>query len=850
MEINYWAGTDVGRKRSDNEDNFLIDKRLKLFIVADGMGGHASGEVASAMAVHEIRDVINRERDIFDTYDDDDPKSHVEVCTLLEYAVHHACAQIFHKARREPEKRGMGTTLVALLFIGDRGFIAYVGDSRIYLLRGGIVYQLTEDHSLRNELIRMGKITAEEFETSPYANLKNAMTRAVGVYESVEVDTLDFDVIPGDSFMLCSDGLYEYLSDDDIANTIGLPELREVPGMLIDSANKRGGKDNITAVVVQVAGDDNDQDRAAELNFTLDILKTVPLFRELSYQQLVRVINLSKQSVIEEDDRLFEEGEPGQELLVLLRGRVELYREGVAVAEVGGGAHLGEMSLIDSEARSATAIVTEPGKLLSIQRDDFYNVLRREPALAVKLLWSFVRVLADRLRQTTADLATARTAPPQVPDLTDLTDLAEVAARNSGMLDSLLDPDDEDEDDENSLENRRTLISTSMPSFTPPSTAPASAPQQPAIDPRRTLISTTTSNVAPSESEPEPEPDAARPREGASLSGAITTQTAIAPAPTAPESGGTVVGPPPGPTDPTPLRGNTMPVPVVPPEPAPEAKGSRRSRRHATIPQLPTPSAPGVPTPAPEAVAPTGSAPISTAPPPGGTAPSPMPPSPAAGSGPMPVAPPPAKASSGPAPAAPVPDGDGSGPIPVRTGNTASGPVPTPPQDSAAASANPAPAVTPPPAPAAAAAEPPPPPKSTRPPVVGTPNGSRPTPPPIAPPVGNGKTSPPPVPSSKGTDAPAVPPPPKTSDGAAVPPPPPVGPGSSTTPPLRGDTQPTPTDSAESDAPKRPATRAVTAAPQATPGVATPPSVPPSRTSPPPPPPSTDDDSSDSGSST
>ena len=233
MEIKYWAGTDVGRKRSDNEDNFLIDKRLKLFVVADGMGGHASGEVASAVAVHGIRDVIDRERDILDSYDDDDPKCHVEVCTLLEYAVHHTCESIFHKARREPEKRGMGTTLVALLIIGARGFIAYVGDSRIYLLRGGIVYQLTEDHSLRNELIRLGKITADEFERSPYANLKNAMTRAVGVYESVEVDTLDFDIIPGDAFLLCSDGLYEYLSEEDIAHAIGLPQIREVPGLPI-----------------------------------------------------------------------------------------------------------------------------------------------------------------------------------------------------------------------------------------------------------------------------------------------------------------------------------------------------------------------------------------------------------------------------------------------------------------------------------------------------------------------------------------------------------------------------------------------------------------------------------------
>ncbi|MEX1364074.1 MAG: cyclic nucleotide-binding domain-containing protein, partial [Nannocystaceae bacterium] len=513
MEIKYWAGTDVGRKRTENEDNFLIDKRLRLFVVADGMGGHASGEIASAMAVHGIREIIDRERDIVDTYDDEDPKSHVEVCTLLEFAVHHTCAQIFHKARREPEKRGMGTTLIVLLFIGDRGFIAYVGDSRIYLLRGGIVYQLTEDHSLRNELIRMGKITADEFESSPYANLKNAMTRAVGVYESVEVDTLDFDVIPGDSFLLCSDGLYEYLSDEDIAHAIGLPEIREVPGQLIDIANTRGGKDNITAVVVQVAGDDDDLDRANELNFTLDTLKNVPLFSELSYQQLVRVMNLSKQSAMEPGQVLFSEGDAGNELFVVLRGRVGLSRGGIEVAEVTVGAHLGEMSLVDASTRSASATVLEAGKFLSIGRDDFYDVLRREPALAVKLLWSFVRVLADRLRQTTADLATARTSAAALPDLTEL---AEEAARSSAMLSrgalALADEDLDDPDD--ALENRRTLISGTVVAPSPdaptraeplaPRAEPSPPPPGPKLDPRQTLISTTTTEVAKKDEGPSP----------------------------------------------------------------------------------------------------------------------------------------------------------------------------------------------------------------------------------------------------------------------------------------------------------------------------------------------------------
>lgn len=411
MEIRYWAGTDVGRKRAANEDNFLIDQDLKLFVVADGMGGHASGEIASAMAVHIVRDILYAERDLLDLYDDEDPRSHVEVCTLLEYAVHRACELIHHKARQEPEKRGMGTTVVVLLLIGNRGFIAYVGDSRIYLLRGGIVYQLTEDHSLKNELIRLGKIRADEFEDSPYSNFRNAMTRAVGVYETVEVDTLDFDIIPGDSFLLCSDGLYEYLDDSDIAKALALPEVRDVPGQLIEAANTRGGKDNITALVIQTEGDDDDdRTRAAELNFTLDALKGVPLFAELSYQQLVRVMNLAREITVEPAERVFVEGESGDELYVVLRGKVLLTKHDLFLAEIGPGGHLGEMALIDASPRTTTATAEAPTKLIVISRKDFQDILRKEPPLAIKLLWSFVQVVAERLRHTTEELTALRAA--------------------------------------------------------------------------------------------------------------------------------------------------------------------------------------------------------------------------------------------------------------------------------------------------------------------------------------------------------------------------------------------------------------------------------------------------------
>src|SRR5262245_29395026 len=242
MELRFAAATDVGRQRNHNEDNFLVDKKLQLFVVADGMGGHAAGEVASSIAVHQLRDAVHANRDVLERFSSGDPDvTPVEILQILEHAVQSACTAINNRAEAEADKRGMGTTTSALLIAGNpahpRGFIAHVGDSRIYLLRQKQTHQLTEDHSLMNELVKRGKLKREEIDNSPYKQFKNAVTRAVGVYASVEVDTFDFDILPGDRFLLCSDGLYTYLDDDKLPALLTDGEIKDVPKQLIEIAN-------------------------------------------------------------------------------------------------------------------------------------------------------------------------------------------------------------------------------------------------------------------------------------------------------------------------------------------------------------------------------------------------------------------------------------------------------------------------------------------------------------------------------------------------------------------------------------------------------------------------------------
>ena len=414
MELSFAAATDVGRQRTHNEDNFLIDKKLRLFLVADGMGGHAAGEVASSITVHEIRDAVNNNRDLIDRYRVDHPGVQAyEILQVLEHAIQAACGAVHTRAQAEPDKRGMGTTATVLLIAGSgdqlRGFIAHVGDSRVYLARQNQCHVLTEDHSLMNELVRRGKLNREQIESSPYKQYKNAVTRAVGVYGSVEVDTFDFDILPGDRFLLCSDGMYAYVDEDDLPKQLAEGEVKDVPHQLVEAANTGGGHDNITAVVIRVGATASNElvPRTTDVSLKLEVLKGMQMFRYLSYKELVRVSNIADLVEPTPEQIIFNKGEPGDAMYVVLSGSVRLTKGDTLVAELGRGHHFGEMALVDRSVRSLTATAGDATRLIVINRKDFYDIIKREPASAVKMLWSFVQVLGQRLRKTTNDLSDA-----------------------------------------------------------------------------------------------------------------------------------------------------------------------------------------------------------------------------------------------------------------------------------------------------------------------------------------------------------------------------------------------------------------------------------------------------------
>ena len=250
MYLEFFSASDTGRARSNNEDSVAIDEDCGLLTLADGMGGYNAGEVASGMATAFIKTELGRWlRQVADTASDEDVRRALDLC------VDHANRSIFDAANTNAQFAGMGTTLVVAVFRGARLLLGHVGDSRAYRLRDGRLAQITRDHSLLQEQIDAGLITAQQ---ASFSANKNLVTRAVGVEETVVLETHLHDVLAGDVLLLCSDGLSDMLDDAAIGRILrDHPLLADAGTALIAAANAAGGKDNIAvalARVVQVTG--------------------------------------------------------------------------------------------------------------------------------------------------------------------------------------------------------------------------------------------------------------------------------------------------------------------------------------------------------------------------------------------------------------------------------------------------------------------------------------------------------------------------------------------------------------------------------------------------------------------
>jgi len=401
MHLVGYGKSDVGRQRDNNEDSLLIDPDLSLYLVADGVGGGAAGEIASGMVtalLHaKVAEAMNelKRRGI-----DAEAKTRDTIMNALRPAFSGASEQIYTRGRNELSCRGMASTGTLLQVVGSTGIVGHVGDSRLYMVRGDQIYQITEDHTLFQQLLNRGGLTPEDAKNFPH---KNVLSRSVGTQPHVEIDLLLVDVVPGDKFVLCSDGLTDLIMPPEILHTTLNLSPREAVSRLIERANEEGGLDNITVIIVEASGE-LPTTRRLRTEQKVNYLKEVFLFKELTFPETVRVLRVVREIQAKHGDVIIREGDTGDELFILVEGQVDVSQGTVHLTTIEPGSHFGELGLIGDGIRSATVTARGECVLLGIRRKDFFDLVNGDHNLAVRLMWGFLRNLGGRMKSLSADV--------------------------------------------------------------------------------------------------------------------------------------------------------------------------------------------------------------------------------------------------------------------------------------------------------------------------------------------------------------------------------------------------------------------------------------------------------------
>ncbi len=383
------AGTDVGCVREQNEDAYLVDDGLGLAVIADGMGGHACGEVASNMAVTLFRDGIEYARGTLDAYDSSADRNATAVRAVLRDAMRRCCRAVYEEAQRDPGKSGMGTTCSALVVTGGTAFVAHVGDSRVYRIRDQRIVQVTRDHSLLEQLVAEGQLTAAEAKSQAYACYRSALARAIGVEQDVEVDVIAVEALPGDVFLLASDGLTRYLHEEEIAAEI-VDDEEHIDRRLIDIANARGGADNVTVIVVQLAPTAREATGPIKLDDTVRALRRSAIFRALSYADILHILSVARTSVLAEGVVALSSDHTDGSVYAVLSGSVRVDIDGLPSTVLGPGEPFGEFSLAHGGGHGRI-VAAEHSRVMQLVREDLVEIARKSPEVGDRLLATMSR---------------------------------------------------------------------------------------------------------------------------------------------------------------------------------------------------------------------------------------------------------------------------------------------------------------------------------------------------------------------------------------------------------------------------------------------------------------------------
>lgn len=410
-----YGKSDIGRERERNEDVCLADDGLGVYGVCDGMGGHAAGDTAAALAVEAVVGVFRAEEDVLRASAEGAGDVN-EVRALTERAIQRASEVVYERATADRSLSGMGCTLTVLVAAGPRAVVGHVGDTRLYMVRGGAVHRLTQDHTLAVELMLAGHITADKVREHPFSS---TLTRAVGSQDSVQVDTLVVDVLPGDRFLLCSDGLTRYVDEDGwIAGEMEVADLGQIPDRLLKFANQAGGEDNISAVVVEFAAEPPERPRLEEQRTAMqrrqEAVDKVFLFEALSLSRASRLLEACEELEFDDGQVIADEGSRNTSMWMVVEGQVAIVEDGAEIGRLGPGMHAGSDTLLHARPARATLVSRGRSRLLRLDREEFRALARTRPWLGVSLMDRLGRRVCrenDELRARVAAASAGRESP-------------------------------------------------------------------------------------------------------------------------------------------------------------------------------------------------------------------------------------------------------------------------------------------------------------------------------------------------------------------------------------------------------------------------------------------------------
>lgn len=395
--IPHIAKTHVGLRRKDNQDAVAADPELGIFLLADGVGGHLDGDVAANIAIGTFVDAkveIQRLKDSYNQISKNEFRR--QMLSLIEQLFQRASQNVFDESENR-NQNGMLTTLVVSIVVNGDLYVGHVGDSRAYLCRNGILRQVTEDHSMVNELVKMGRMSYDEARKSRYRNL---ITRAIGLKPTVQPDIVYIPIIEGDTILMCSDGLTDPVADDSIEKSMAGETIQSISEALFHSALAKGGPDNIGIVLFRPSFGNT----PARVQMRAKAMDSLFLFKDLNYPERMKLSRICEEIEFKAEEIIVKEDEVGDSLYILTEGVVEVRSKDILLASLEAGQHFGELGPLEYTSRSATVKALTSGTAISICHDNMLKFYKQDPELGCKILQRMLTTVGNRLRSANARL--------------------------------------------------------------------------------------------------------------------------------------------------------------------------------------------------------------------------------------------------------------------------------------------------------------------------------------------------------------------------------------------------------------------------------------------------------------